>query len=323
MSPIADKAIIEKLSLMLIDTSLPLKLRFRILFTLKNLDCQEQHQGKQSEKTGEIVDAICRAFNDTSALLKHECAYCLGQMGNKNAINKLIHILNNTNEDPMVRHEAGEALGAMSCFDNQDVMDALTKQSQNPRAEIAETCQIALDRLNWLRNNASSSSNLIDKTYTTIDPAPPLPLTTVDELKTILLDENRSLFERYRAMFALRNIGNDEAVLAICEGFQASSALFRHETAFVLGQLQSTCSIPALCQQLSILDENYMVRHECAETLGSIGTDECRQILESYLNDKERVVRESCEVALDISDYVNSVDFQYCNGLKLVESDSC
>jgi len=66
-----------------------------------------------------------------------------------------------------------------------------------------------------------------------------------------------------------------------------------------------------------------MVRHECAETLGSIGTDEFRHILESYLHDKERVVRESCEVALDISDYVNSTDFQYCNGLKLVEAESC
>jgi deoxyhypusine monooxygenase len=106
-------------------------------------------------------------------------------------------------------------------------------------------------------------------------------------------------------------------------GFQSSSALFRHETAFVLGQLQSICSIPALRQQLSILNENYMVRHECAETLGSIGTDECRDILQAYLNDKERVVRESCEVALDISDYVNGSDFQYCNGLKLVESECC
>jgi len=106
-------------------------------------------------------------------------------------------------------------------------------------------------------------------------------------------------------------------------GFQSSSALFRHETAFVLGQLQSICSIPALRQQLSILNENYMVRHECAETLGSIGTDECRDILQAYLNDKERVVRESCEVALDISDYVNGSDFQYFYGLKLFESECC
>ncbi|CAF0779562.1 unnamed protein product [Adineta ricciae] len=289
---------------------------------IDSLDSQNQ---QQSEKTSRIVDAISRAFADTSALLKHECAYCLGQMGNKYAIEKLIHVLNDSNEDSMVRHEAGEALGALGCFDNQNVIDALTKQSQNSRAEIAETCQIALDRLAWLRKNASNgtSSTSTDRSFPTIDPAPPLAPKTIDELKEILLDEKRSLFERYRAMFALRNIGTDEAVLAICEGFRASSALFRHEIAFVLGQLQSVCSIPALHQQLSILDENYMVRHECAETLGSIGTDECRRILETYLKDEERVVRESCEVALDISDYVNSTDFQYCNGLKLVESECC
>lgn len=58
-----------------------------------------------------------------------------------------------------------------------------------------------------------------------------------------------------------------------------------------------------------------MVRHECAEALGAIATDECRSILEKYLKDQERVVRESCEVALDMCDYENSEEFQYANGL--------
>jgi len=102
MSSIPDETTVEKLSSMLVDTSLPLKLRFRILFTLKNLDRQQQ-----SEKTSAVVEAISRAFDDTSALLKHECAYCLGQMGNTYAIAKLIEILNDSNEDSMVRHEAG------------------------------------------------------------------------------------------------------------------------------------------------------------------------------------------------------------------------
>jgi deoxyhypusine monooxygenase len=106
MSSISNETTIEKLSSMLIDTSLPLKLRFRILFTLKNLDNQGQQQ-QQSEKTSNVVEAISHAFSDTSALLKHECAYCLGQMGNKHAIATLIQLLNNSNEDPMVRHEAG------------------------------------------------------------------------------------------------------------------------------------------------------------------------------------------------------------------------
>jgi deoxyhypusine monooxygenase len=113
MSPIANDTTIEKLSSMLIDTSLPLKLRFRILFTLKILNCQGQ---QQLEETSPIVDAICHAFNDSSALLKHECAYCLGQMGDKHAIVKLIQILNDCNEDPMVRHEAGMKLRSIKKF---------------------------------------------------------------------------------------------------------------------------------------------------------------------------------------------------------------
>lgn len=63
------------------------------------------------------------------------------------------------------------------------------------------------------------------KRYKTVDPAPALALTDITRLKQILLDEKLSLFERYRAMFALRNIGTDEAVLAICEGFHALVAL--------------------------------------------------------------------------------------------------
>ena len=107
MPAVANEAAIEKLTSMLIDTSLPLKLRFRILFTLKNLDSQGQQEQRSHERTPRVVEAISQAFQDTSALLKHECAYCLGQMGNKYAIEKLLKILNDTQEDPMVRHEAG------------------------------------------------------------------------------------------------------------------------------------------------------------------------------------------------------------------------
>jgi deoxyhypusine monooxygenase len=56
-----------------------------------------------------------------------------------------------------------------------------------------------------------------------------------------------------------------------------------------------------------------MVRHECAEALGAIATDQCRQVLMRYLDDDEVIVRESCQVALDIADYENSHDFQYAN----------
>lgn len=65
-------------------------------------------------------------------------------------------------------------------------------------------------------------------------------------LKSKLLDTSLSLFERYRAMFTLRNIGTEDAVLALADGLKDSSALFRHEIAYVFGQLQHPASIPAL-----------------------------------------------------------------------------
>lgn len=52
-------------------------------------------------------------MQDKSALLKHELAYCLGQMRDAAAVEVLIELLNDSNQEPIVRHEAGEALAAI------------------------------------------------------------------------------------------------------------------------------------------------------------------------------------------------------------------
>ena len=83
-----------------------------------------------------------------------------------------------------------------------------------------------------------------------------------------MMNTSLSLFERYRAIFALRNeasLGNVKAVLAITNGFSDSSALFRHEIGYVLGQVAHPASVPALVAMLENRDELAMVRHECAE----------------------------------------------------------
>ncbi|KFP04409.1 Deoxyhypusine hydroxylase, partial [Calypte anna] len=105
----------------LVDASQPLPARFRALFTLRNLG------GRAA------VDWISRAFGDGSALLKHELAYCLGQMGDEAAIPVLIRVLQDTSQEPMVRHEAGEALGAIG---NPDVLDILKCYSEDPVVEV-------------------------------------------------------------------------------------------------------------------------------------------------------------------------------------------
>jgi HEAT repeat protein len=127
------------------------------------------------------------------------------------------------------------------------------------------------------------------------------------------------LFIRYRAMFALRDLASPPdlptavpAVLELAKGLEDSSALFRHEIAFVFGQLSHPASIPALTASLSNLKEESMVRHEAAEALGSLGEEEgVEATLKAFLNDKERVVRESVIVALDMAEYEKGGQAEY------------
>ncbi len=197
---------LEKLGDILVDQKQPMKQRNRALFTLKNLGGPD------------AVKNIARALNDPSSLLKHECAYCLGQMQDETAIAYLIQSLADETENPMVRHEAGEALGAIGKY-TTEVKDILIKYSNDQYPEVAETCQLALRRLEWLeRQSQKAEKDLSENPYYSVDPAPPDAAKNVSELKKKLLNEDESLFERYRAMFGLRNIGSDEAVLALCDG---------------------------------------------------------------------------------------------------------
>lgn len=90
-----------------------------------------------------------------------------------------------------------------------------------PSLQVAETCQLAVRRLEWLQSGGEKQleDGSTDKNpYCSVDPAPPAVSKSVSELRSILLDESLPLFERYRAMFALRNLGNEEAVLALGDG---------------------------------------------------------------------------------------------------------
>jgi deoxyhypusine monooxygenase len=50
-----------------------------------------------------------------------------------------------------------------------------------------------------------------------------------------------------------------------------------------------------------------MVRHECAEALGSIATPECLPILQRHEKDGQEVVQQSCTVALDMYRFENNL----------------
>ncbi|KAF8903099.1 armadillo-type protein [Gymnopilus junonius] len=293
--------------------------RFRALFTLKAL------------KSEDAVDIISKGFSDPSALLKHELAYCLGQIKKASALPALESVLRNISEDPMVRHEAAEAMGAIS---NPSSVPVLKEFLDDSERSVRETCEIAVAKIEWDNSEEGKKhyASLDDSAipiYTSIDPAPassgllsskvnPEDASEegIERLRKELVDTNLPLFKRYRAMFALRNIGTSAAVDALAS-VHLNASPPRHEIAFIFGQLLSPHSVPALLQVLENAKESDMVRHEAAEALGGIATPDVLPHLREWMNkeDAPRVVRESCQVAIDMWEHENSGEFQYANAL--------
>lgn len=120
-------------------------------------------------------------------------------------------------------------------------------------------------------------------------------------------------------MFALRDLSSPPdlptavpAIEALARGLADPSPLFRHEIAFVFGQLSHPASIPSLAATLGNTREESMVRHEAAEALGSLGDEEgVEDLLKTFLDDPEQVVRDSVIVALDMAEFEKNGEKEY------------
>ncbi|KAG5191128.1 armadillo-type protein [Tribonema minus] len=277
----------------LADTAQPLGKRTHAAFYLRTIG------------GADAVDAIAVALRnrDDSALLRHELGYILGQMQDMRACTALEEILADTSDDVMVRHEAAEALGAIGA---ERSVAVLTEFARDAAPEVSQTCQLALDLIGYRNRQSEDTATPLDANpYLSIDPAPSCPKEVpVEELRRQLLDASLPLFARYRAMFSLRNRGTEDAVLALSSAFQDEpNSLFKHEVAYVLGQMAHVASVPALSAVLKDTSEHRMVRHEAAEALGAIGGAEAEALLAAFAGDDAVVVKESCEVALNTIDY--------------------
>lgn len=252
------------------------------------------------------------------SLMRHEYAYVMGQMQDERCCEVLEKVLLQDDDCSMVRHEAAEALAAIGAANSRNILRKTMERTQSELPEVFETCLLALNVMDWRdrggENNPEEEAPVgcacMLKKYSSIDPAPAHPAhanKSDAELGDILCDFQQSTFDRYRAMFSLRNRGGEEAVLQLCRALSSdkSSALLRHEVSYVLGQLQHPAAVPALEENLRKLDEHQMVRHESAEALGAIegAWDKVEAILEEFSRDENQVVRESCLVALDAADY--------------------
>ncbi|GAB4841694.1 hypothetical protein Ancab_022416 [Ancistrocladus abbreviatus] len=279
----------------LLDQTQPISERFRALFSLRNL------RGKEPR------DALILATRDSSNLLAHEAAFALGQMQDAQAIPALESILNDLSLHPIVRHEAAEALGAIGLEGN--IVFLKKSLGLDPAPEVRETCELALHRIEEFKHGRTDDREA--SPFLSVDPAAPASGSVV-HLRDVLLDEDKSMYERYAALFALRNHGGQEAISAIIDSLGAKSALLRHEVAYVLGQLQDKAASTALTRVLKDAKEHPMVRHEAAEALGSIADAQSIALLEEFAKDPEPIVSQSCEVALSMLEFERSgKSFEY------------
>lgn len=89
-----DVDIVAFLRRCLLDTSMPVAIRWRAILSLRN------------RKGAESRQALCAALSDQSSLLAHEAAFSLGQMQDPKSIPALRTTLKGTKEfHPIVRHE--------------------------------------------------------------------------------------------------------------------------------------------------------------------------------------------------------------------------
>ncbi|KAG1751199.1 armadillo-type protein [Suillus lakei] len=229
----------------------------------------------------------------------------------------------------------------MGAISSPDFKAVLTKYLTDPNRSVRETCEIALAKIEW-DNSEEGRQHLASKKSS--DQTPYVPLNSFSRFKPtpILLHESRSthnshhsaiaslrttlsdtsvpLFQRYRAMFALRNIRTPAAVDALAAGFSDDSALFKHEIAFVFGQLLNAHPVYLLLN--------------AAEALGGIAMPEVQLHLKEWMTrgDSPRVVRESCQVAINmwkarsilflINWYETSGQFHCANGLDSVRVEA-
>ena len=225
------------------DPDLALIRAYQRVFVLRNAT------GPDAEIQSAVKELIEIFYAHSSNLLRHEVCFVLGQMQASSAYSFLKERLMDKSEYSMTRHEAGEAIGALGgshqTSNDLDTWISVVESCKNDSCrEVAETCQLSHTRLLQCKAEVCESD---EKKYKSVDPVLVAEKPDLAQCMATFSDISLPLEERYKALFALRDAGGEEAIHVLCHALLCdSSALLKHEIAYVLGQMQDEKASPAL-----------------------------------------------------------------------------
>ena len=262
---------IASLSKTLTDQSLPIQDRFRALFTLRSLETNQA-------AVQALIDALAA---DSSSLDDDDD----GDIND--AHQKRSPTLSSLHADALFRHEVAFALGQMRAKAATATLISVLKNQREhgmTRHECAEALGAIADE------------------------------TSLEVLRDMQEDsKHREVRETASLAFGLvKKTQENEQLVQLCSSTlgktlrseTVQSALLKHEICYVLGQLRedddNEIARKALFECLEDPNEHAMVRHEAAEAIGSRGGRGAEALLRKYLSCEDRIVSESCEVALDM-----------------------
>ena len=123
----------------------------------------------------------------------------------------------------------------------------------------------------------------------------------------VRLLEHPDYVVRTRATCILVDFGGEDKVQHVAKVLKHDdNELVRHEAAFSLGQMGYSIGVVPL-EDATLNDPSMFVRHEAAIALGVIGSQDAKSVLQKALDDPDKPVVESAVVALSNIDFMEKL----------------
>eukprot|EP00939_MAST-03C_sp_MAST-3C-sp1_P000646 g646.t1 len=245
--------------------------------------------------------------------MRHEIAFALGQTEHASAILSLRRLLADETEDEVTRHEAAESLSTLD-GENCKQRFEIYSRDRNRHPILSDTCMLALEgRRRFLEGEIDAAFAPCGCQKKKVVRGAVEGGSGGEEImdpesdrraRNVLLDKSASLYDRYEALFELRDrtCSTDLAAATIAEALRNDrcSACFRHELAFTLGIFGIQKGIERiLVETLANSSEHGVVRHEAALALQCFHSDTSKRALQrGAAVGNDELVRESCVAAL-------------------------